>query len=269
MVSIFEFLDYKTYIIEKALALKLSRGWKSQLAKACRCQMSYVSQVLNGKVHFSLEQALVVSSFFKISNLECEYFMEMVNFQRAGNERLKEFYARRMNSLAAKGHQISQKFQRMSPEFTESEKLIYYSCWTYPVVHMCVWISNLRTSAEIARKLNIAQETIEQALHFLVSCGMIVALGKQFVPTKKSIHLERPSPYLNKFLTGSRIFALKKLDLNDESDLFYSSIVAINQKALIAIKNILVESIDSCRKLTESSTDEDTLMTLNIDFSEI
>ena len=59
---IFDFKDYKLYLakVEERRPLK-GRGFRAELARIMGCQTAYVSQVLNGRANFSLEQAQAVS----------------------------------------------------------------------------------------------------------------------------------------------------------------------------------------------------------------
>ena len=54
-------------------------GAKQALAKYLRCQSSFVSQVLTGRSHFSLEHAVAISDFLKHSDDEREFFLLLVH----------------------------------------------------------------------------------------------------------------------------------------------------------------------------------------------
>ncbi len=73
--SLFEYLSYKTYL-KAALENKPSggHGFRSKIAAALGCQVSYISQVLNKEAHFSLEQAEALNSLLGHTDEESEFF---------------------------------------------------------------------------------------------------------------------------------------------------------------------------------------------------
>ena len=77
--SIFTYTQYKTYLlaVEQSSVVK---GYRSRLAEATNCQNAFVSQVLNGEVNFSLEQALKIANFLHLQGDEYQYFLWMVEY---------------------------------------------------------------------------------------------------------------------------------------------------------------------------------------------
>ncbi len=51
-MSVFSFRSYKEFLKSVTIIHKNERGFQAKLAKACGCQASYLSQVLNGKAEF-------------------------------------------------------------------------------------------------------------------------------------------------------------------------------------------------------------------------
>ena len=59
--EIFDFQNYRQFILEKTGPRNSRRGLKGAMARALRCQPTYVSQVLNGRGNFSLEQGEILA----------------------------------------------------------------------------------------------------------------------------------------------------------------------------------------------------------------
>jgi len=88
-VDIYDFGDYKTYLHTKVGPRTTRKGIRGALARTLRCQPTYVSQVLYGRAHFSLEQAELVSDFFGHTSDERHYLILLLQKDRAGTKRLE------------------------------------------------------------------------------------------------------------------------------------------------------------------------------------
>ena len=55
--NVFEFKSYKAYLEFRVGGYRERRGLKTRVATAMGCQPTFVTQILNGTVHMSLEQA--------------------------------------------------------------------------------------------------------------------------------------------------------------------------------------------------------------------
>ncbi|MEK7395435.1 MAG: hypothetical protein AAB116_00725, partial [Candidatus Poribacteria bacterium] len=91
--SIFEYKDYKAYL--KEILNRRSeneRGIRTRLAEAIYCHNGYVSQVLNGAAHFSLEQAEAINKYLGHNKDQSSYLLLLVQHARAGTSGLKEYF---------------------------------------------------------------------------------------------------------------------------------------------------------------------------------
>ena len=87
---IWNFTDYRPYLVEK-LGVEGSRtGLRKKLAEAIGVHTTFVSQVLKEKGDFSLEQGEAVNSFLSHTQDEGEYFLLLLMKDRAGTRELKK-----------------------------------------------------------------------------------------------------------------------------------------------------------------------------------
>ena len=99
-MSIYDFEEYKKYLNVKAfLMMQSERGIKSKLARHLNCQTGFISQVLNGMAHFSLEHAIKINDFVGHSEDEAHFFMLLVQLSKAGNHDLKLYYKSQMEKI--------------------------------------------------------------------------------------------------------------------------------------------------------------------------
>ena len=100
MGSIFDYTDYKKYLKDGLKQKpKSGHGFKSAMASAIHCQSAYISRVLNGDAHFSLEQAYALNGFLGHSEEEAEFFILLVSYARAGTQPLERFFLRKINEI--------------------------------------------------------------------------------------------------------------------------------------------------------------------------
>src|SRR4051812_16016478 len=101
--EIVAYSDYKAFLRD-SIAARPKGGWgvKSSLAQAMRCETAYVSQILNGASHLSLEQAQAVCRYFKLGKPETHYFLLLVQRARAGTPELREYFDEQLRLAAGK-----------------------------------------------------------------------------------------------------------------------------------------------------------------------
>jgi hypothetical protein len=100
-MNIFDFKNYKAFIRSMiASHPDLGRGSIKKMAEALRVHPSLISQVLNGIKDFTSEQANDIATFFCLTEVETEYFLCLVDIERAGTTRLKAFLQSRLSRLA-------------------------------------------------------------------------------------------------------------------------------------------------------------------------
>src|SRR5580698_6182945 len=101
--SVLEFDDYKSFIKEiEGARSELQRGFRTRLAEAAQCQSAFVSQVLNTGAHFSLEQGLRVAKFLNLDKEESQFFILLLEKNRAGTKDLEDFFSGQLDVLREK-----------------------------------------------------------------------------------------------------------------------------------------------------------------------
>ena len=69
-MAIWEFSSYREYLVERLGGEGLRTGARKELAEKISVHTTFVSQVLKGKAHFSLEQAEAINQAFDHTNEE-------------------------------------------------------------------------------------------------------------------------------------------------------------------------------------------------------
>lgn len=266
--TIFEFTDYRIYLLEKLKSLpKHGYGVKVQLASHLNCQAAYVSQVLKGAAHLSLEQAEKTNSFFGHTKEEGHFFILLLSKERAGTESLKKYFQAQIEEALQKRLVLKNRFGVVN-NLTEKDKLIYYSQWYYAAIHIAITVPELQTRESLSEHFGFPKSKISEILEFLCSCGLAIEENSRFKTGTARIHLGSDSPLISKNHISWRMRAVQSLEKDPDVDLHYSTVVSLSQKDVLKIKSDLVKKIEDIRAVVKESPEE-TLQCLVLDFFKV
>lgn len=265
---IFEFTDYKTYLNEKIHSLpSKGRGIKLKIAEFLNCQNTFISQVLNGDPHFSLEQGIKINQFFDHSKDESKYFLNLLHFSRASTVDLRKFYQDELNEIILKNSDLKKR-TNVKSGLKEKDQDTYYSSWLYSAVHILVTIKEFRSTQAIAKKLNLSKDKTIEILNFLTSTGLLIKDGNNYMSGLARIHLGKNSSHIQKHHTNWRVRAMNSIDLNKEIDLHFSNVVSMGEKDIVKIREIFIKAIAEARLIIKDSPEEK-LQSICVDFFEV
>jgi uncharacterized protein (TIGR02147 family) len=254
--TVFDFQDYKAYIRAWIAAQpKGGRGVRSRLAGALGCQVAYVSQILNGHLHLSVEQAVRVNGFFAHSKDEGNYFALLVQHARAGDKETSAYFQELLEAELAKRLLLTRRLglaQGIQPE----DQVTYYSAWYYSAAHVLVTIPEFRTKRAIAAKLGLSPERTADVLDFLVRTGLVKQNGDQFAPGASQIHLDQHSKLTARSHANWRVKALGSLDSPRETDMHYSGVFSISATDALKLKALLLKQVEEVIGVVKPSREE-------------
>ncbi len=263
--SLFEFDDYKDYLRAYIKSRPASgHGFKSSMAKAMNCQTAYVSQVLNANAQLSLEQAEELNKLFGHSESESEFFLLLVQENKAGTQTLRSRLKAQIKKILEKRHVLKDRFD-IKKSLSPSDQMIYYSSWLYASIHILITISEYNEKEKIAEKFNLPLERVGKILDFLTETGLILKKGNHYSPGETKVFLGIDSPMLSKHLSNWRIKAIEALDKTIGKDLHLSSIYSLSRKDVTLIKEKLIKTVEESRQIIYASKEEE-LYCLNLDF---
>ncbi len=267
--DIFSFRDYKKYIKIWLKKSSSSIGIKSRFALSMKCQPAYLTHVLNGKAHLSPDQALAASEFMGHSDLESQYFLNLIHLGRASTLKFKNFVENELRKLKNERLDLQNKIN--VPVLSEEETLnVFYSSWHYSAIHVALGISKLNSASELSKAFDLPISLVEEALKFLVHAGLAQSTGSaKYVSMARQTHLPKASPKTLNHHTNWRLRALADLVKNRPENLHYSSVISINEKDEGGIRKILNRAIEDIRQLVRASQNESAVYSYGIDFFNI
>jgi uncharacterized protein (TIGR02147 family) len=269
MPGIFDSRDYKAYI-RHALDERGQmgeRGSRSRLAEALGCQSAYVSRVLEGDAHFSLEQAERLNGFFAHSEDEGEFFFLLVQRARAGSAGLRRYFDAKIEAQVESRLNLAQRL-KVKNKISEADQAVYFSRWQNAAAHVALLVPSLATDREaLAKRLGLKPTALAEIIDYLVSLGLFERSGGRLEPGSKRLHLGKESPLIANHHVNWRLRAIDAIERDPRAGLHYSSVVSLSRDDLPRGKEILVEAIERVKKLVRESKEE-TIASFCTDFYE-
>lgn len=266
-ISIFEYEDYQEYLTNVLVTSGERRGMRSKLARQIGCQPAFVSQVLLKKGHFSNEHAIESAKFLELSEEETDYFLLLVQYQRAGTTSLRNFLQKKIRKIQESQKNIKSriKVDKMIGSENQAE---YYSSWHYAAIHIATSIPHFSTPEAIAKQLSIPLNRVINCLEFLVSCGLVLQKNQKYLIGETRIHLGANSNLIAKHHSNWRIRAINQLDSFQSSNTHYSLVMSLSEKDVERIREELIQCIQRCESIIQESPEEK-LYCVGLDFFQI
>lgn len=253
MAKVFEFMDYRDYLNDWAANHpEAGHGSRRKLADFLRCQAAFVSQVLHKSAHFTLEHAERLNQFLQHSGEESDYFLLLVQFQRAGSESLREYFRRKIEEIHARRLLVNNRVSTCKA-LNDQDKQRYYSVWYHSAIRLLLTIPEFRKPEQLARRLKLPAKDILEALNFLCSVGLAVETVSGYEPGELHLHLEPDSPEIRKHHMNWRLRALQSLEIEKKYDLHYSLGMTVSQEDLVRLKAMIVDFVESVHKVARPS----------------
>lgn len=263
--NLFEHQDYKSYLsVRITLEANVDRGYRSRLSEFVQCQQSYLSQVLNGKPDFTLEQAMRLNKFLHHDKIESKYFILLVEKSRAGTDDLKLFFEDQLAELKDSQFNLKKRLKE-TDEINLEDQHKYYSAWFYSAIYVILSIPEYQSIPLIARRFNLPEDIVAGVISFLEESGLIEEIDGRYTPTKKRIHLNRESTFIQRHHINWRSQALNSVEKNLATDLHFSTVVGLSKKDIEKIKEIFLKAIENSREVIRPSLEEEIIaITLDV-----
>jgi uncharacterized protein (TIGR02147 family) len=267
-MDLFAFTEYRTFLKNwVSHHPEGNRGLLTKMAKAIGCQNSHLSRVLRDEVQLTPDQAYQACEFMKLSNSETNYFLKMVELERAGNFNYKKRIKGEMLKIKVANENLAERFQEESIGHEEKE-LLYYSNWHWSAVHILTDVSKYQTSKKISERLSIDETVIRNCLETLARFGLVKKEGEMWQINSGSVHLSKNSPMNSVQHSNWRGRAALDSQNPNTDGIHYTMVQSISLADFEKIKVILFNAIDSYRKVADQSPPEE-VTCLAFDFFKI
>lgn len=266
-MTCFNYEGYRVFLRDYIDSLpKNGRGFARRLAEAIGVSPVIISQVLGGTRQFSQEQAYACAQFLEFSPLEAEYFLCLLNIDRAGTIELKNYHLKQANHLKQKHANIKNRVKDKK-ELDDKAKAFYYANWYMVAIRLLVCNEKINSVDDIKSYIDISKEKIQTSLEFLEEYQLIKFDNEKYQWLGTSTHIPSDSPLVNRHHQNWRTRAVQKMEKeNDaETELFFSSPMIIDKSCAQDIRKKILEYITETQKFSSKAPSEN-LFCLNIDF---
>jgi uncharacterized protein (TIGR02147 family) len=264
-VSIFNFSDYRRFLREQLE--KISNGKRGQvvaLAAHLRVNSTLVSQVFSGLKDFTTEQAADIADYLGLTPLESEYFILLVQIERAGTARLKSHFKSRLAEIKASSKKIDQRVEK-DRALSEQEKAVFYSSWIYSAIRLyCSLSDEGQTLERISEQFDLSRAKASELVRFLVGAGLCEKKHEAYFMRAQRTVLENNSPFSVRHHTNWRLKALQKADSLSEAEFMFSAPFSISHEDLAQFRESLLVLIKELYARVKDSKAE-TLACFNVD----
>lgn len=240
-------------------------GEAKKIAEHLRVSSTFISHVLSGAKSLSLEQAMLLGPYFGLSDVEFDYFIHLVEFDRAGSDELKKYFKRKIDDLKKKSLKLVDRIETKRV-LSEKEKSIFYSSSLFSMIHIFTATHNDGRSLEdICRRFEISRQKAADIIRFLVESGLCIEHNDRFKIGTQGTHLEQGSSYLLKHHTNWRLRAVAAAENLSEQELMYTVNVALSVKDFNILREEMGDFVKRFLDRVYPSPSEE-LATLNMDW---
>lgn len=264
-MRLFDAPGYREFVVQTVRALpKGGRGEYLKIAAHLSIHTSTLSQVLAGTKNLTLDQACALGDYFGLGELETQYLLHLVEFERAGTPRLRATLTREMEKLKAQSTQLSAVVPGKRA-LSEGEKATFYSNWFYPGIWALTSIPGSQTREAISRVMGLPRDLVNRVVEFLLQTGLCQEQGGLLRPGTTYVHLEADSPFIGRHHASWRLKAMERHPVLTETEIAYSSPMSLSHEDAKKIRKLVIEWVEQVNRIRDPSPCE-ALYCLNVDW---
>ncbi len=242
------------------------RGIYSKIAESLRTSNAAISQIINDDRDLSLEQAAELAEFIKLNNDESDFLILLVEYGRAGSEKLKKRKLSRINTEQTKQKDLINSVPK-DVTLTDDIKAIYYSSWVYTGIRNFIATAEDKSVDQLAQRFNINPEKLTQIIQFLVQHQLLLNQNGRLAVGPRKTHLESTSPWIIKHHQNWRFKSIERMQNQDQRDFFYSAPMSLSKELAEKIRLQLPDLIKQIVTEVGDSKSE-VIRCLNLDWFE-
>lgn len=262
---VFDFTDYKAFIITWVESRpKKGRGEFLAMSQAMNVHTTLVSQIFKGNRELSLEQTDALADYLNFGSSEHRYFLDLVNYARAGTKKLKSFYLHSLKEQKREADRLKKRL-KVKRELTEAQKAVFYADAIYSYVHLLTYLPDMNTVEKLASRVKRDKEVVAEVVDFLLSADLLKKTSSGLKPSTMTTHVDAHSPYVIMHHRNWRLKAMERQGHRDPADLFYSGQLTMSRQDYERCKEVLRKTLEDLYRIMEPSESEE-VYNFNFDF---
>lgn len=238
-------------------------GQYRMLAESLEISSVAISQIFKGDRHLTLEQAVVVAEHFHLNQIEKEYFITLVEIERAGTKALRELLLRRLGSMREQQNKLASRVQSET-HMSDQTRSIFYSSWHYSAIRLATSIPGISSVEALAERFHLPMATAKKIVDFLLQEGLCVDEKNKLKMGAKRTYLDQESPFIARHHSNWRMKGMEKMIAPDKDEIFITSPMSLSKQLISEIRAEILEFAVKISDQVKPSPEEE-LACLNID----
>lgn len=226
-----------------------------------------MSYIVNDQRDLSEEQAVELVEFLGLTEIESEYFLALVQFERAGTKKLEKLYLKKLEEIRNRASKVKNRVP-VHQELDEKAKALFYSNWYYSGIRLLTSIEGQDNIKTIADTLGLPVSRVREVMEFLLAHGLCIEKDNQLQMGPRRTHVDASSPLVASHHRNWRMKALEKMNSTNDQELFFTGPMILSEETFQELKMMALEFIAAKTKKVDPSPSE-ILACLNIDLFRI
>lgn len=265
-MTVFESMNYREFLEDYIKKLpRGGHGFKLKMAEALLVHPTLVTQVLKGHKSFSAEQGYTLAQFIELNDLEKDYFLTLIDWEKAGSASLKKFIESKLIKLRQENEKVKNRVPVYST-MNESDQALFYSQWYYSAIRLSCGLKEGVTSESLAQDLDLPQDVVNSVLQFLVSRGLVIKKeNNTYDRGVQNTFLPSDSPLISRHHMNWRMKAMERHPRLQMDELAFSAPITLAESEIGEIKKLCLDFIQKVSKRVAKSPSEK-LVCMNVDW---
>jgi len=244
------------------------RGLVKELALELGVASPQVSQFLSAQKIPTVDQAFRIAKFFHWTEIERDYFITLVESERAQYHEAKSYFSKKLQRLREDSLHLKTSVTEVN-ELEDVIKARFYSSWIYSAIRLFCSIGEGRRYEEILATFPESAAEIDAILEFLIENHLIKKVGIHYYMGLQKTFVAKGSPYLRSHHTNWRLRAIESCNFISDDELIFTSPMSISKKGFERFRKELQAFIKTLYADLPQLGDAEELVCLNIDFFKI
>jgi transcriptional regulator with XRE-family HTH domain len=267
-VWVFRAPDYRAFVahcMSQGSGRTKAHGMVQKVAEALGCHPTFVSQLMRGKSQMSVEQALLFSSYFKLTNDETHFFVLLLEKDRAGSVEAKKYFQTQMEKVLRSREAMVERIPELQ-NAPIAENSPFLRDWLPQAVHQVLQLPLTPNLDIVSHVLGMPKILVHKALLLLEDMGLVKRVGTSngllWTVLETSLHLG------NKSAAGLKIHANWRAKLAQEmqsgirrdGSLHYTAICNLSERDAAEFQSELQAFLDTWRQRLANSVHQKTCL---------
>jgi hypothetical protein len=208
--------------------------------------------------------AFATFAFWTLNEDESNFFLKLVEFERAGQKRYREKLLRELERERKRQQDLATRLKH-APVGVDQIQTYYYSAWYWTAIHILVSIGKFSTSSKVAEKLSLPLSLAEQCLDSLKEWGLVSFANNKWKHSAPTSHLPKQSPMISLHHSNWRQRAVMSSQVPNDDGVHFTIVQSISETDFPKIRDLVLQLIDDYNRIAGPSNPED-LVCFTCDF---